>query len=68
MLLAVGWCSLWCGGSASFGKSSFVSVLDDKANPAYWYHYYDERYCGPSRGAYMEEMAKRYREAAQKEP
>ena len=46
---------------ASFIESSFVSVLDDKANPAYWYYYYDPRYCGPSREAYMEEMARRYR-------
>lgn len=40
--------------------NSFVSELDDKANPAYWYYYYDPRYCGPSREAYMEEMARRY--------
>lgn len=45
----------------SFTKSSFVSELDDKANPAYWYYYYDPRYCGPSREAYMEKMAQRYR-------
>lgn len=45
---------------AAFTKSSFVSALDDKANPAYWYYYYDPRYCGPSREAYMEEMARRY--------
>ena len=48
--------------SASLGKSSFVSSLDDKANPAYWYYYYDPRYCGPSREAYMEEMALTYPE------
>ena len=49
----------------SFGVSS---VLDDKANPAYWYHHYDERYCGPSREAYMEKMAKQYRESIQPKP
>ncbi|MBR5686487.1 MAG: WG repeat-containing protein [Prevotella sp.] len=47
--------------SAAFTESSFVSALDDKANPAYWYYYYDPRYCGPSREAYMEEMARRHR-------
>lgn len=50
--------------SASLGKSSFVSSLDDKANPAYWYYYYDPRYCGPSREAYMEEMARQYRDSS----
>ena len=38
-------------------KNTFVSQLDDKTNPAYWYFYYDERYCGPSREAYCEKMA-----------
>lgn len=42
-------------------KSSFVSSLDDKANPAYWYYHYDERYCGCSREEYMEKMAEQYR-------
>ena len=41
----------------SFGVSS---ILDDKANPTYWYYYYDPRYCGPSREAYMEKMARQY--------
>lgn len=48
----------------SFKKSSFVSVLDDKSNPAYWYHYYDPRYNGPSREEYMERMARKYRHDA----
>lgn len=48
-------------------KNSFVSALDDKANPAYWYYYYDPRYCGPSREAYMEEMAQKYRKTTAKE-
>ena len=39
-----------------------ISELDDKGNPAYWYYMYDERYCGPDRQAYMEEMALRYRQ------
>ena len=51
----------------SFTNSSFVSSLDDKANPAYWYYYYDPRYCGPSREAYMEEMARRHRHPDNKE-
>ncbi len=46
--------------SSSFTNSSFVSSLDDKSNPAYWYFYYDPRYCGPSREAYMEKMARQY--------
>lgn len=41
-------------------ENSFVTELDDKANPAYWYYYYDPRYCGPSREAYMEKMARRH--------
>lgn len=53
---------------ASLGKSSFVSALDDKANPAYWYYYYDPRYCGPSREAYMEEMARQYRDPSPQGP
>ena len=48
-------------------KSSFVSSLDDKANPAYWYHYYDERYCGCSREEYMEKMAEQYRREKKQE-
>ena len=40
----------------SFG---FVSELDDKTNPAYWFYYYDPRYCGPDREDYMERMAAR---------
>ena len=52
----------------SFKKSSFVSQLDDKSNPAYWYFYYDERYCGPSREAYAEQMALRYRQASSRKP
>ena len=51
----------------SFVKNSFVSVLDDKANPAYWYYYYDPRYCGPSREEYMEEMAQKYKESTSKD-
>lgn len=46
---------------ASFTNSSFVSSLDDKANPAHWYYNYDPRYCGPSREEYMEKMARKYR-------
>ena len=58
------------GGSShtsAFHGFGVSSVLDDKANPAYWYHYYDERYCGPSREAYMEKMAKQYRESVERE-
>ena len=40
----------------NFGVSS---ELDDKANPAYWFYYYDPRYCGPDRADYMERMAAR---------
>ena len=40
----------------NFGVSS---ELDDKANPAYWFYYYDPRYCGPDREDYMERMATR---------
>ena len=32
----------------------------DKSDPAYWAFYYDERYCGPSREAYVERMVKQY--------
>ena len=32
----------------------------DKSDPAYWAFYYDPRYCGPSREAYIERMAKQY--------
>lgn len=49
-------------------KNTFVSQLDDKGNPAYWYHHYDERFCGPDREAYMEEMARKYRETTQLTP
>ena len=47
--------------NTAFRKNSFVSALDDKANPSYWYYYYDPRYCGPSREEYMEKMARQYR-------
>ena len=47
-----------------FIKTTFVSELDDKSNPAYWYFYYDPRYCGASREAYACEMASRYRRSA----
>ena len=47
-----------------FTKTTFVSELDDKSNPAYWYFYYDPRYCGASREAYACEMASRYRRSA----
>lgn len=46
---------------SAFRKSSFVSQLDDKSNPAYWYYDYDPRYCGPDREAWAEEMALRHR-------
>ena len=46
-----------------FGVSS---ALDDKANPAYWYYYYDERYCGSSREDYMEKMATKYRQSVKR--
>ena len=45
----------------AFRKSSFVSSLDDKSNPAYWYYDYDPRYCGPDREAWAEEMALKHR-------
>lgn len=45
----------------AFKKSSFVSQLDDKSNPAYWYYDYDPRYCGPDREAWAEEMALKHR-------
>lgn len=45
----------------AFKKSSFVSQLDDKSNPAYWYYDYDPRYCGPNREAWAEEMALKHR-------
>ena len=48
-------------------KSSFVSSLDDKTNPAYWYYHYDERYCGCSREEYMEKMAEQYRRQKKQE-
>ena len=54
--------------TSAFRHFGVSSVLDDKANPAYWYHHYDERYCGPSREAYMEKMAKQYRESVEREP
>ena len=44
-------------------KFPVISELEDKSNPAYWYHYYDPRYCGPSREDYIEKMARRYRES-----
>ena len=46
----------------SFRQSSFVSALDDKSNPAHWFYYYDERYCGPDRQAWMEKMALKHRQ------
>jgi len=49
---------------AEFNNFGVSSALDDKTNPAYWYFYYDERYCGPSREAYMEKMALQYRKKA----
>lgn len=45
-----------------FWQNSVQAVLEDKSNPAHWYYDYDPRYCGPSREAYMEKMAKMYRE------
>ena len=45
-----------------FWQNSVQAVLEDKSNPSYWYYEYDPRYCGPSREAYMEKMAKMYRE------
>ena len=53
--------------TSAFRNFGVSSVLDDKANPAYWYYYYDERYCGPDREAYMEKMALQYRKAHQGE-
>ena len=55
------------GRTSKYQNFGISSVLDDKANPAYWYYYYDERYCGPSREDYMEKMAKKYRESAKAE-
>lgn len=40
----------------------------DKTNPAYWDFYYDERYCGPSREAYIERMVKQYSTRKEKSP
>ncbi len=34
---------------------------NDKTNPAYWYYYYDPRYCGPSPEEYANKMAAKYR-------
>ena len=46
-----------------FQRNSFVSVLDDKCNPAYWHYYYDPRYCGGlSVEEWTEMMAKKHRE------
>lgn len=53
--------------SALLGNFSFVSALDDKANPAHWYYDYDPRYCGPSREEYMEKMARQYRDSNRRE-
>lgn len=47
--------------------NSFISELDDKSNPAYWYFYYDPRFCGPCREAYMEKMARMYSRRNQQE-
>lgn len=44
-----------------FQRNSFVSSLDDKCNPAYWYYEYDERYCRTSREEWMEQMAAKHR-------
>jgi hypothetical protein len=49
-----------------FQRNSFVSELDNKCNPAYWFYYYDERYCGPNREAWMEEMAAKHRKMRKK--
>lgn len=38
-----------------------LSDLNDKTNPAYWYFYYDPRYCGPDHEAWMEMMAAKAR-------
>lgn len=38
-----------------------LSDLNDKTNPAYWYYYYDPRYCGPDHEAWMEMMAAKAR-------
>ena len=35
-----------------------VRKTEDKSDPEYWYYEYDPRYCGPSREAYMERMAR----------
>lgn len=48
-------------GTAVFMRNSFVTELDDKCNPAYWYYEYDARYCGPDREKWMEMMAEKYR-------
>lgn len=52
--------------TSAFRGFGVSSALDDKANPAYWYYYYDERYCGPSREDYMEKMATKYRESVKR--
>lgn len=45
-----------------FQRNSFVSSLDDKCNPAYWYYYYDPRYCGGlSVEEWMDKMAEKHR-------
>lgn len=49
-----------------FQRNSFVSELDNKCNASYWYYHYDERYCGPDRERWMEEMAKKHREMRQR--
>ena len=40
----------------------------DKSDPAYWAFYYDPRYCGPSREAYIERMVKQYAGHPEKSP
>lgn len=39
------------------------NASEDKTSPEYWDFYYDARYCGPSREAYVGEMVSRYRNA-----
>lgn len=45
----------------------FFPELEDKTNPDYWHYYYDPRYCGPDPEAYMNRMARIYRNKARKE-
>lgn len=34
---------------------------DNRADPSYWYHFYDPRYCSGSREEYCQRMAAKYR-------